>query len=617
MGSVNLVIRSRNIALAVVALAIAISLVASGAPRLEAASTPAAEAHAQIAPDAATYGPIASRALQDLHTWVGQCFPWVRLVVQAATGRTMGFGYRSGYLQAGAIEIAAADARDGDVIQLIDDSYTAPDADYVGMHTAIVLKNLGGGRYDAIDSNQQWDGIVRLRSNYDPFAAAARYSNINVHFYRFPGNAGSSAPAPPPDPVEAPATMLDQPLPSGSAAVVLTDSGCLRLRSAAGIDANVIDCLAPGTRVLVVDDVEERDGYRWQRVVAGTQIGFVADSYLQLDPSPATPPPAPAPAAPIALAAPLAPLTAIETPAAGGLTVGASRFDDPAALVTAQPYAVESVSVLDIVRQRFLIYIPGAPALVNSLNAGSLQPGTIVTIRRAGTRGPTQAPPSRPASLPAASGTPHRLAQPPVYGLTQGIAGTTDPAALAAAQLFPVQSVSVLHVPSQSWLVHIPGAPAAVNTLNTATLRADSAVTLLRGPGTVAPQAAPSAPTGAAPSATAAPAPPASAPARVLASLTYYYCEQGANPASIGDGGGFCGVTASGANVYEGAAACAREHRGQRFTIDGDPTGRTYTCADTGSAVRGEHRDIFFRNSDDGYAWWIAVGASAWITIDP
>ena len=388
MGSVNLVIRSRNIALAVVALAIAISLVASGAPRLEAASTPAAEAHAQIAPDAATYGPIASRALQDLHTWVGQCFPWVRLVVQAATGRTMGFGYRSGYLQAGAIEIAAADARDGDVIQLIDDSYTAPDADYVGIHTAIVLKNLGGGRYDAIDSNQQWDGIVRLRSNYDPFAAAARYSNINVHFYRFPGNAGSSAPAPPPDPVEAPATMLDQPLPSGSAAVVLTDSGCLRLRSAAGIDANVIDCLAPGTRVLVVDDVEERDGYRWQRVVAGTQIGFVADSYLQLDPSPATPPPAPAPAAPIALAAPLAPLTAIETPAAGGLTVGASRFDDPAALVTAQPYAVESVSVLDIVRQRFLIYIPGAPALVNSLNAGSLQPGTIVTIRRAGTPRP-------------------------------------------------------------------------------------------------------------------------------------------------------------------------------------------------------------------------------------
>jgi len=57
--------------------------------------------------------------------------------------------------------------------------------------------------------------------------------------------------------------------------------------------------------------------------------------------------------------------------------------------------------------------------------------------------------------------------------------------------------------------------------------------------------------------------------------------------------------------VYEGAAACAAQNMCQRFKILGDPNGRIYTCTDTGSAVHGEHRDIFFHNSDDGYQWWL------------
>ena len=49
---------------------------------------------------------------------------------------------------------------------------------------------------------------------------------------------------------------------------------------------------------------------------------------------------------------------------------------------------------------------------------------------------------------------------------------------------------------------------------------------------------------------------------------------------------------------------------GQRFTIQGNPTGRTYTCADTGNAVAGEHRDIFFQNNYGTWAWWVQQGSN-------
>jgi hypothetical protein len=102
---------------------------------------------------------------------------------------------------------------------------------------------------------------------------------------------------------------------------------------------------------------------------------------------------------------------------------------------------------------------------------------------------------------------------------------------------------------------------------------------------------------------------------RVQATISYYYCERNSGP--IGDGGGFCGAMFNGAIVHEGAAACSRAYLGQRFRIVGDPLEREYYCADTGSAVHGLHRDIWFMRSDEGNAWQEAVGRVTTIEILP
>lgn len=124
-----------------------------------------------------------------------------------------------------------------------------------------------------------------------------------------------------------------------------------------------------------------------------------------------------------------------------------------------------------------------------------------------------------------------------------------------------------------------------------------------------------------------APAPPAAPPPerptleeltagqQVAATVSYYYCQQGSNPRGIGDGGGFCGAMRDGTVVYPGAAACAHAYLGQHFRIVGDPLERVYTCADTGSAVHGQHRDIWFMNSDDGMNWQAVVGRNITIEI--
>ena len=262
--------------------------------------------------------------------------------------------------------------------------------------------------------------------------------------------------------------------------------------------------------------------------------------------------------------------------------------------------------MLHVESQRYLVYVPGAPALVNTLRAELLEPGSIVTVRRAGSAAPATA--LAPASrAPAPSvGAARVLPPPPPGGLTQGVAGTNDPAALASAQPFPVATISMLDVATQRWLVYVPGAPALVNTLHSGWLAPGSVVTVRRA------QAAP--PASAAPS---PPPAPSALPGSGPATITYYYCAQGSNPQGIGDGGGFCGAMASGAVVHDGAAACAREFLGQRFRIAGDPTGRVYSCADTGSAVGRENRDIWFADSDAGWEWWQAVGHRAEVEVLP
>lgn len=73
--------------------------------------------------------------------------------------------------------------------------------------------------------------------------------------------------------------------------------------------------------------------------------------------------------------------------------------------------------------------------------------------------------------------------------------------------------------------------------------------------------------------------------------VTFYNCE--------GQGGGYCGRTASGTQVGPGQAACDRSRLSSRFEL----AGQTYTCTDTGSAVNGNHVDIWFRTYEEGRAF--------------
>ena len=57
------------------------------------------------------------------------------------------------------------------------------------------------------------------------------------------------------------------------------------------------------------------------------------------------------------------------------------------------------------------------------------------------------------------------LPVPPVGGVASGLAGTTDPATLAQAQLFDVRWIVSLDEETEQWRWYIPGAPAFANTL--------------------------------------------------------------------------------------------------------------------------------------------------------
>ncbi len=535
------------------------------------------DARSEASPAPAASGlNIADEALKDLNTWQGQCFTWVKDVVERATGAQMGWGYRAGYIAGGAVEVPLAEAVRGDVIQLSNESISGTGTFYLGLHTAIVLENLGGGKFDAIDSNQNWDEVVRLRPNYDPVASAARYTGITVRVYRFSG--GSATDTPPSASTE---------LGEGDLAVVSADGDCLRIRSAPSLSGTRLDCLPDGSPVAITGAAVMGDGLEWLPVSTSLGSGWMAAMYLAPTSSSSAPTAPSAPAAAELSESSSVPVAGdanvLPAPPSGGITRGVAGTNDPAALAAAQPFPVQTMFVFDVASQQYLTFIPGAPALVNTLNTSTLGAGDVVTIRRAVTGGATSLAPTSIAVSGATAFT-----TPPSGGLTLGVAGTNDVATLVAAQPFPVQTLLAWDVGSQTYLTHIPGAPAIVNTLNSSNLRPDSIVIIRRDEsGSVTVTAD-----------------------HRTATISYYYCEQGTNSAGIGDGGGFCGAMASGQIVYEGAAACAPGNMGQRFTISGDPTGRTYTCADTGSAVTGEHRDIFFHNSDDGWAWWLQMGTN-------
>lgn len=217
---------------------------------------------------------IVERAFNDLGTWGGQCWTWMRQVIEDATGKSVGFDYREGFFEAGAIEVTIDEAQPGDVIQLADDSYTAPDAGYDGLHTAIIYEVLGDGLFMVIDSNANFDEMVSTRL-YDPAAAAARYSNITFHIYRF-GDFPADAPR-----VPAPAPAVAVPLEVGDTATVNTPGECLNIRASAGRSAQQFNCLPHGTVVKVTSETAVVDGLSWVKVSANGVTGWVASDYLR------------------------------------------------------------------------------------------------------------------------------------------------------------------------------------------------------------------------------------------------------------------------------------------------------------------------------------------------
>ncbi|MDA1240414.1 MAG: SH3 domain-containing protein [Chloroflexi bacterium] len=376
-------------------------------------------------------------------------------------------------------------------------------------------------------------------------------------------------------------------LEAAPSATVRADGQCLRLRAAPSTTATLITCLPDGTPVTPLEGQAEADGHLWRQVRSPDGLtGWVAATFLIHSPIPGNGP------------------AALSVPPPAGITTGLAGTVTPAAIVAAQPFPVSAIFVFNIERQRYLTFVPGAPAMVNTLTPDTLSPEDVVLVRRAGAT--AVADPSGGVDGSAllgdslASGIAQPFRVPPRGGMTHGIARTGDLDALIAAQPFAVASVMVWDVEGQRWRWFTHGVPEMVNSLRAEDLHPDAAVFIRRS--LTEPD----------------PLPPVVEPVATsagLATVTYYYCERGVNPRSIGDGGGFCGRMASGLVVYEGAAACARSLRGQRFRIAGDPLARTYVCEDTGGGVGGNHRDIWFAVSDAGYDWWRQVGPRAEIFI--
>ncbi len=360
-----------------------------------------------------------------------------------------------------------------------------------------------------------------------------------------------------------------------------TGGDCLRLRTTPGLSSGDVVCLDHGDELTLLGPSEPRDGFTWVQVQAGGNTGWVAEFYVTTNPDDVQ----------VIADAPAA--GGFVVPPVGGVTMGRAGTSDIAALVTSQPFEVGSVWLFDVATQRMAQYTPGAPAFVNSIS--SLDPDDVLMIRRAGSLTSVGTVPEPSLTV---AGTPRQLATPPIDGMSWGVSGTTDPRFLVQAQDFTVSSVWYFHVDSQRWLSYTPGLPDYVQSLKQGHLRTDSVVAVRRGPD--------------------APKPPSSEDSTYFeTSITYYYCVPGTDPRSLGDGGGYCGATASGQQVFDGAAACKPGLLGQRFRIEGDPTQRTYVCADTGGSVLQDHRDIWFMSSDEGYAWWAALGDRAFIEILP
>ena len=273
---------------ALLVAAVAVLAFMATTPAFAADPLPAPVAPAVLPPLDPSMDRLPATAMRYLGTSQGECWTFVQRVIKEATGRTMGFEYRQGFFDAGATEVTAKDARSGDIIQIARDSNTAADADYPGLHTAIVIApalNDSGrfeGKFKVIDANSRFDGIVRVRENYDPMESVGRYPGLNYHIYRL-GGAPSIAP-PLPKAALLPPPPSSGPLSVGDRAMVKTDDGsCLNLRDDAGTQSNIVVCLPDGTPVTVLGGANSAGGRIWLKVrTPGHGDGWVAAEYVTL-----------------------------------------------------------------------------------------------------------------------------------------------------------------------------------------------------------------------------------------------------------------------------------------------------------------------------------------------
>lgn len=111
----------------------------------------------------------------------GQCKQFVNCIVFAVSGQQQWpvGGYHSGFEKAGGVQVSRGAAERGDIIQVGNS-----DSDYP-LHTAIVLSNHGNGIFTVVDSNYNYDEIVRTH-DYTPAA--------NAKFWRMGQSNGPAGP---------------------------------------------------------------------------------------------------------------------------------------------------------------------------------------------------------------------------------------------------------------------------------------------------------------------------------------------------------------------------------------------------------------------------------------
>lgn len=346
-------------------------------------------------------------AMRSLGAYEGECFPWVRRVIAEATGHAMGYGYREGYLVGGAVEVPLAEVRAGDVVQIANDADAGPGVSYAGLHTAIVLARQANGLLNVIDSNSRWDGIVRLRPDYDPAGAAARYPGLTARAYRFTtlGDDGITE-----------GTQSAE-LTPGTNARVTADGDCLRLRSAPG--GEILVCIPDGSTVAVLDGSMSAAGLEWQYVQYGGNVGWVAALYLTpLGSGTPTPTPSTTPT-PTPTSGTATGTISGSLPTQGGPGLIVWGGGSVQSLVTTAANGGCSVrSVWATVDGRFLGYTAGAPSFVN---AGWSQryPDTIPALSPLVLICAGSGPAPSPTPTPAPTGT----ASPPSGDTPPGPAG--------------------------------------------------------------------------------------------------------------------------------------------------------------------------------------------------